>query len=209
MSTKRLAFVLVVFAATSAIAGATCIVRHRQAIVVNQAAVVAPAVVPVVTVPAYSASYDDKAALGNQVADLQKRLSAAEARVAILETARDTHTKRLADLEAKLGLKPAAEVAPPPAPKAEEAAKPAGIPALYARSCQQCHNSTKASGGLVLVGADGKLAPITPVQALAVLRRINLQPEDRDVMPPKKSGHQPASDAEAAEVTDVVTKTGK
>jgi len=221
MNLKRFVAVVVVFASLASIAGATCVVRHRNAVVVQQAAVVAPVVTPVVAVPQYGATYDDGAAKDNQIKDLTKRLADAEARIAVLESARDNLTTRLAAVESKAGVTPPAPAAPAPAaaPKKEEGnAKQEAkvrdqirLPVLVARSCVKCHNPQKASGGLELVDARGNLTKLASDLRLEVLKRINLPADNPKVMPPQGSKvpedvKKPATDEEAAEMMDVMTQ---
>lgn len=217
MSIKRFTFVVVIFAAYAIVvgyAGGQCIVRHRtyaqQAAVVQQAAVIAP-----VVVPQYSTSYDDTAARDNLIRDLTKRIAELEARVAIVET----------KLSNQPGPVPPPQPLPPAQPKAEDRdkAKPqakatpnaTGVPTLYTRSCVHCHGPNKAAAGLELVDAKGRKTTLPAEMRLEVLRRINLPAEDKEAMPPQKgkgidkvpdSAKQPADDTEAAEVMDAETK---
>lgn len=208
---KRLVFVLVVLAAFGSIAGADCIVRQRAIV---QTAVVAPVVTPVVTplaVPLYGASYDNSAV---ELAKLQQDFAALQSRVVLLESARDTLVARLAIVENKAGI-----LNPQPMPRADEVVPPKGqqpakpqaaqppavgkLPALFSRSCIQCHNAKKADGGLVLV-RDGKLALLKSEEKLEVIKRINLTEDSPKIMPPRKTGHGKVSDEEAAEVLSLL-----
>lgn len=208
-----LVFTLLTLGTTAALG--QCVVRKR-AVVVNQAAtvataVVAPVVTPIVsTIPAYGAVYDASA---QEVPQLKEQLAVHQSRIAILESARDNLLARVAVLESKLGISQ-------PAPKAEapkpEVSKPApqpavakgNLPALFARSCIQCHQAGKnPKGGLALVDATGKsLVAIGCEERLETLRRINLPETDAHVMPPKGKGVA-ATDEEAAEVLSVLTET--
>lgn len=238
MNLKRLAFTLVILAACASIAAAQCVVRHR--VIAAASAVVAPVVTPVATVlPAYGATFDASAA---ELPKLREQLAALQARVAVLETARDNLAQRLAVAESKVGIaapptsaaKAAApkdgekcEQCPTPTPAPASAKAPSttpataaakgAIPAVYVRSCAACHQAgANPKGGLALVDASGKkLANLTPEDRLEVLRRINLPPEDPQVMPPPpakaKPGadpkiHEAVSDADAAELMELLTR---
>ena len=193
-----------------------CLVRHRRfpqaAVVVAQSAAV---VAPVVQVPAYGATYDDQAATANLLRDLHKRIADLEARAAQLETARDNLSQRLAVIEGKHGI----ATPPPVMPKADEKPKPQAkpaartdgkLPVLVARSCVHCHTGAKAAGGLLLDSAEA-LAKLTAEQRLDMIRRINLETTDKDVMPRQQASvgadvKKPATDEEAAELLDYLTR---
>lgn len=168
---------ILVLIALVGIAGGTCVIRQRAVVV---SAAVPVAVTPVaVTVPQYAASYDNTSAV---IGELRGRVAALEARVAALEGR---------------------------APKSEQLANPkesVGLPALFQRSCVKCHTvGVESKGGGHVWFHDGALT-MTLEQRLEAIRRINLAPDDKDVMPPKKSGMEPANDKEAAEALDVLTR---
>lgn len=209
MNRFRFALSMLVLTLLGTVASAQCLVRSRA---VAAAAVVAPAVVtPAVTVlPAYGASYDNSAV---ELAKVKEQLAAAEARLALLESARDTHNARLAVLEARSGVAPQTPATAPTMPKTDAKAAPAaipGLPAAMARSCVQCHQAGRnPKGGLALVDASGKgMVPLTCEQRLEVLRRVNLADDSPDVMPPRGKG-EPVNDKEASELMEVLTKLKK
>lgn len=192
-----------------AVAG-QCVVRSRAAVVSTNVVAATAAVVAtplVATVPAYGAAYDASA---TEIPGLKEKLAAHEARLKLVEDSRDQALRRLAVIEAKLGL-PLPPVTPPRAegPAAAQQAAADGLPAAVARGCVQCHKAgANPKGGFALVDATGKsLLALTCEQRLDVLRRINLQETDPEVMPPKGKGA--VSDQEAAELLDAMTKLPK
>lgn len=191
-------------------ATAQCVVRGNRVFTstYNQVAAVVPTVVPVTTqVAAYGAHYDASAL---EIPKIKEQLAAQEARIKQLEATRDVHLARLAILEAKLGVAPAPPIAEPKKPEdGQVKATPDDLPTVVSRSCVQCHQEGRnPKGNFILVDASGKhLTSLTCEQRLDVLRRINLEETDPDVMPPKGKGS--VTDKEAAELLDRLTRIPK
>lgn len=214
---KRIVYLLALISLTLSATTALgqCIVRNRV-VAAAPAVVATPAIVAPAIIPAYGAGYDNTA---GELAKLKEQIAALEARLALVESARDSHNARLAVLEAKSGVLP-----PVPKPQTAESkteakdnsakqpaakAAPAGasLPAAFARSCIQCHQAGKSpKGGLILVDSTGKrMAPLTCEQRLELLRRVNLPDNNPLSMPPRGKG-DPVSDREAAELLEILTK---
>lgn len=228
-SPLRLAWTLVVLAFLSVLATAEvnsqCVVHGHG--IYNQ--VVTPSyVAPVLTqveYPSYGTTYDASA---TEIPKLKESLAAQQARIAVLETARDNLAARLAVLEAKVGVTPPAAPATPSGasqaplqPSAKPTAKPiaqGALPALYARSCIACHQQgRKTAGGLALVDAQGKEIVQGCETRLEILRRANLVETEQEAMPPKapnkqlteaeKKVYERPSDEEAADLLEKLTRS--